>query len=208
MTRSRDVANIDGLLTTKGDIYAATAASTPARLGVGSNNQVLTADSSTATGLKWATPGSPSFVGAFASSRSAQSIPNATFAAIALATEAYDTDSIHSTSTNNSRFTIPSGKTGYWLFYQVLGYDPLPSGNMNIRFNKNGSFGSNQIGGLLYTGSTSATGLTTGTNISIFYLTAGDYIEMVVYQNSGGSANMLVAGGEDFAYMGCQYLGV
>lgn len=54
MTRSRDVANIDGLLTAKGDIYAATAASTPARLGVGSNNTVLTADSSTATGLKWA----------------------------------------------------------------------------------------------------------------------------------------------------------
>ena len=54
MTRSRDVANIDGLLTAKGDIYAATAASTPARLGVGTNNQVLTADSATATGLKWA----------------------------------------------------------------------------------------------------------------------------------------------------------
>jgi hypothetical protein len=54
MTRSRDVANIDGILTAKGDIYAATAAATPDRLGVGANNTVLTADSSTATGLKWA----------------------------------------------------------------------------------------------------------------------------------------------------------
>jgi hypothetical protein len=54
MTRSRDVANIDGVLTTKGDIYAATAAATPDRLGVGANNTVLTADSTTATGLKWA----------------------------------------------------------------------------------------------------------------------------------------------------------
>jgi hypothetical protein len=54
MTRSRDVANIDGILTTKGDIYAATAAATPDRLGVGANNTVLTADSTTATGLKWA----------------------------------------------------------------------------------------------------------------------------------------------------------
>ena len=42
----------------KGDIIAATAADTVARLAVGSNNQVLTADSSTATGLKWATPAS------------------------------------------------------------------------------------------------------------------------------------------------------
>jgi hypothetical protein len=40
-------------LTTKGDIYAATAASTPARLGVGTNGQVLTADSTAATGLVW-----------------------------------------------------------------------------------------------------------------------------------------------------------
>jgi hypothetical protein len=39
----------------KGDIIAATAADTVSRLAVGSNNQVLTADSSTATGLKWAT---------------------------------------------------------------------------------------------------------------------------------------------------------
>jgi hypothetical protein len=55
MTRSRDVANIDGVLTTKGDIYAATAAATPDRLGVGANDTVLTADSAQATGLKWAT---------------------------------------------------------------------------------------------------------------------------------------------------------
>lgn len=40
----------------KGDIIAATAADTVSRLAVGSNNQVLTADSTTATGLKWATP--------------------------------------------------------------------------------------------------------------------------------------------------------
>ena len=38
----------------KGDIIAATAADTVARLAVGANNTVLTADSSTATGLKWA----------------------------------------------------------------------------------------------------------------------------------------------------------
>jgi len=43
-------------LTTKGDLY--TYSTTDARLGVGTNNTVLTADSSTATGLKWAAPSS------------------------------------------------------------------------------------------------------------------------------------------------------
>ena len=45
----------DSLLTTKGDLIAATGAATPARLGVGANDQVLIADSTTATGLKWGT---------------------------------------------------------------------------------------------------------------------------------------------------------
>jgi hypothetical protein len=56
MKTNADAATQKATLTTKGDIYAATGTSTPARLAVGTNNQVLTADSSTATGLKWATP--------------------------------------------------------------------------------------------------------------------------------------------------------
>ena len=42
----------------KGDLIGATAADTPARLAVGTNGQVLQADSTAATGLKWATPSS------------------------------------------------------------------------------------------------------------------------------------------------------
>jgi hypothetical protein len=43
----------------KADLLTATANDTPARLAVGTNGQVLTADSTAGTGLAWATPATP-----------------------------------------------------------------------------------------------------------------------------------------------------
>jgi len=45
----------NAIVDAKGDLIAATAADTPARLAVGTNGQVLTADSTAATGLAWST---------------------------------------------------------------------------------------------------------------------------------------------------------
>jgi hypothetical protein len=49
----------------KGDLIAASAADTVARLAVGANDTVLVADSSTATGLKWAAPATPATTKSF-----------------------------------------------------------------------------------------------------------------------------------------------
>jgi hypothetical protein len=48
----------NAIVDAKGDLIAASAADTPARLAVGTNGQVLTADSTAATGLAWATTSS------------------------------------------------------------------------------------------------------------------------------------------------------
>jgi hypothetical protein len=49
-----DAAILKSTATAKGNVFTATAASTPTVLAVGTNGQVLTADSTAATGLKWA----------------------------------------------------------------------------------------------------------------------------------------------------------
>ena len=92
----------------KGDLIVGTGADTFSRLAVGTNGQVLTADSSEATGLKFATPASGStFVGASASNSTTQSIANNTHTVVLWDTEQFDTDAFHSTSSNTKSTTRP-----------------------------------------------------------------------------------------------------
>ena len=49
----------NSLMTTKGDIVVASAANTPARVAVGADGFALVADSTEATGVKWAVAASP-----------------------------------------------------------------------------------------------------------------------------------------------------
>lgn len=90
----------------KGDLIAATAADTVARLAAGANNTVLTAASAESTGLKWATP-----VSACMAERTTSLAIGASPTALALnATDIYDPDGWHDPATNNNRFTCPTGR--------------------------------------------------------------------------------------------------
>ena len=118
----------------------------------------------------------------------AQSIPDAAGTNMNFGFEEYDTDSIHSTSTNTSRLTVPSGVTKIRLTGSV-GWAANTTGARFVKIHKNGSD--------LYTpraetGSTSDVtwgGYPQNISSPIFTVVSGDYFEMNVYQNSGAALN-------------------
>lgn len=190
MSRSRDVANIDTILTTKGDIYAATAASTPARLGVGTNGQVLTAASTTATGLQWATPaaGFPTHIGCLTYKTGNQSLSNANQTYISFDAEVYDTNGIHDNSTNNGRLTVPSGNGGYWFIYALGSYDTSSGGGNRMNsfiVNRTTEFGTYAVLTPVNGGQRQEV-----LSFAVRNLSAGDYVELLCAQYSGGTINL------------------
>jgi hypothetical protein len=175
----------NAIVDAKGDLISATAADTPARLAVGTNGQVLTADSTAATGLVWSSPGSSSAKAVGLYKSGSQSTSNATFTAITFDSEDYDTSSFHSTSSNTSRVTIPTGLGGYYQINSGARWSDNTTGVRVVAIYKNGS---------LWARYTSTAGIGTG-SINLFMpiimnLAAADYIEVFAYQNSGGSLNV------------------
>ena len=169
-------------LTTKGDLF--TFSTVDARLAVGTNGQTLVADSTAATGLKWATPASgATFVGAQVYNSTTQSIANITYTTLTFDSETYDTDGFHSTSSNTSRLTIPAGKGGKYQITTSMALGSTGTYLYGSLLRKNGA-------DLQYIDWRNAT--TSGNYDAwsfIVELAAADYLEWQVYQASGAAVN-------------------
>jgi hypothetical protein len=157
----------------KGDLIAATANDSPARLAVGSNGQGLMADSSAATGLVW-----KGAISASVYNTTVFNPANTTFTTLTFDSESWDTDSMHSTVTNTSRITIP--KTGYYRIELQGIWQNNTTGGRGARFLNNGS--------AIFTQFLKAV----AGDFNYYYpytakLTANDYLEVQMYQDSGGA---------------------
>jgi hypothetical protein len=98
-------------------------------------------------------------------------------------TETHDTDTIHSTVTNTTRLTCAT--TGVYSIGGSLMYAANATGNRDayILLNNTTFIAADNR-------AARATGGTTLTPQTIYPLTAGDYVELVTYQTSGGALNV------------------
>ena len=165
-------------LTTKGDVF--TFSTVDARLGVGANGTVLTADSAETTGLKWAAPASSSGP-AFRARQSADqaTVARGTFTKVQYATETFDTDACYDTT--NYRFT--PNKAGY---YQVnAGFDAFGNSAGNGTFllvpYKNGATTN------IYLSQFISSGVSMNGSTLISMNGTTDYLEIFGYGDAGGT---------------------
>jgi hypothetical protein len=120
---------------------------------------------------------------------SSQSLTDSTATAIAFnAGDGFDTDSLHDTSSNNTRITIPAGYGGRWRFEGIVVFASATGGNRLISVRINGS-SSHDLARIPPV--SGAETIVPGTKV--LNLASGDYVELLARQSSGGSINCSAA---------------
>lgn len=150
-------------------------------------------DHSNAAGGGTAVP--PAFKGVRATTAS-QSIPNSTETAVLWTAETYDTDAYHDAVTNTSRFTVPAGKAGYYRVSATVSFNANASGQRYALLRKNGSTA------VAYDTQPGSASASSSVKINdVINLAVGDYIEILVFQSSGGALSLDSTNASNYASM-------
>ena len=138
----------------------------------------------------------------------AQSITTATYTAATFDVESFDTDNMHDNVTNPSRITINTA--GVYLFTGSTVWATNTTGHRIMGFRTNAS-GTQTLGGIVTASiPVAAAPADLGRNsISMIYkLGKGEFVEMMVYQNSGAGLNLVASSSGIETHFACHYLGV
>ena len=154
------------------------------KLGGGTDN-FLRADGS------WQEPpgtgaATPNFAGVKVYHSTTQTALNNTDTRLAMDSEVFDTNAYHDTATNNSRITIPSGKGGYYVFGCQVTWDSNGTGSRTVRIKKNN--GATLLRGVSSIRPAGASQIMEVHGIE--FLSVGDYLEISVFQSSGGTRTL------------------
>ena len=173
------------LAAAKGDLVAASAAGTWGKLSVsGNDGYALTEDAASASGVKWAAVAAAGRPNARITRSANLSVANATWAAIPFDAEVFDVGPLHSTTSNISRITIPSGGGGKYLLVGAIQW-AAGSGIRLFHMQVNG------VTSVVYDEQVAVAGRDTTVSIMTYYeLAAGDYVELTVYQDSGAALDI------------------
>lgn len=129
--------------------------------------------------------------GCIVSRSTAQAITTGTGTVIAFtAADLRDTDAYHDTSTNPSRMTVPTGLGGLYAIQASLVFAANATGQRTISLQKNGTTALTVANDFPFANAGIATGMT---QTVWALLSAGDYVEVNVFQNSGGNLNVTAA---------------
>jgi len=107
--------------------------------------------------------------------------------AVTFNSERFDNAAMHSTSSNPSRVTVPTGGGGKYLCGSTIGFAANGSGHRALTFQLNGTTPYIAVQAFVaYAGAA-----LTNTLSTVRAMSAADYFEMLAFQNSGGALNII-----------------